>query len=64
MAIGAEVSSYQIPTSRGVPNSVRWLFIIGVALIVFMGAITIVQAGENHYWPAQDTTKIDLSGNL
>ena len=64
MALGAETSSYEIPKSRGVPPPVRWFFAVGVVLIVFMGAITIYQAGENHYWPAKNTPTIQLSGNL
>ncbi|MBV8170762.1 MAG: hypothetical protein JO219_02400 [Candidatus Eremiobacteraeota bacterium] len=64
MAQGTETNEYDIPQSRGVPPMVRWFGIVGVAIIIFMGAITIVQAGENHYWPAQDTPKIPLTGGL
>jgi hypothetical protein len=64
MAQGAETSSYEIPQSRGIPPVVRWFGVIGVFMIVFMGAITIIQAGENHHWPANDTPNITLSGSL
>jgi hypothetical protein len=64
MAQGAEVDEYEIPRSRGVPPVVLWLFAVGVVLIVFMGAITVVQAQANHYDPPQDVPKITLSGSL
>jgi hypothetical protein len=64
MALGADVSSYEIPQSRGIPPFVRYLFLVGVAVIVFMGAITVKKAGENHVWPATSTPTIDLSGRL
>ena len=64
MALGANVSSYEIPKSRGVPPVVLWFFFVGLVLIVFMGAISIAQAGENHHWPAKDTPLIQLSGHL
>lgn len=64
MALGADVSSYEIPRSRGIPPVVRHLFFVGVFIIVFMGVITVVQAGENHYWPALKTPTIELSGKL
>lgn len=63
MALGAEISEYDVPKSRGVPPVVRWFAVVGLALILYMGAITIVNAGENH-WPAQDTPKIPLRGSL
>jgi hypothetical protein len=64
MAQGAEVDEYEIPQSRGVPPVVLWLFTIGVVLIVFMGAITVVQAQANHFDPPQDVPKLTLSGSL
>ena len=64
MALGADVSSYEIPQSRGIPPVVRYLFFVGVAVIIFMGVITVVQARENHVWPAMSTPTIELSGKL
>jgi len=64
MAQGAEVNEYDIPQSRGVPPVARWLFVIGVVLIVFMGAITVIQARANHFDPPQDVGKTTLSGSL
>jgi hypothetical protein len=64
MALGAETSSYEIPKSRGIPPVVQWFGFVGLILIIFMGAITIANAGSNHYWPAEDTPKIPLSGSL
>jgi hypothetical protein len=64
LAQGLETIEYGIPKSRGIPPFVQWFGIIGIGIIVFMGAITIVQAGENHFWPAQDTPTIPLSGSL
>ena len=65
MAQGADVNEYDIPQSRGIPPVVRWLFVVGVVLIVFMGAISIIQAHANHYdGPAQDVPSIQLTGTL
>ena len=64
MAQGAEIDEYEIPQSRGVPPVVQWLFVVGVVLIVFMGAITIAQARANHFDPVQDAPGIPLSGSL
>ncbi|HLN47458.1 MAG TPA: hypothetical protein VK216_04260 [Magnetospirillaceae bacterium] len=64
MAQGAETSEYDIPQSRGIPPVVRWFGVVGLALIIFMGAISIVEAGSNHYWPAKDTPTVQLSGSL
>jgi hypothetical protein len=64
MAQGAEVDEYDVPQSRGVPPVVRWSFIVGVILIVFMGAITVAQAGSNHFDPPQNVDKVPLSGSL
>jgi hypothetical protein len=64
MALGADADEYEIPQSRGIPPVVSYLFVIGVVIIVFMGVITVVQAGENHVWPASSTPTIDLSGKL
>jgi len=64
MALGAESSSYEIPQSRGIPPVVQWFGVFGVILIIIMGAISIIGAGTNHYWPAEDTPKIVLSGSL
>lgn len=64
MAQGAEVDEYDIPQSRGIPPVVQWLFLVGVSLIVFMGAISIIQAPANHFDPAKDVPTVPLSGSL
>jgi hypothetical protein len=64
MAQGADVNEYDIPQSRGVPPVVHWLFVVGIFLIVFMGAITVVQARSNHFDPVDQVQNIDLKGSL
>lgn len=63
-AVGYEDVPYEIPKSRGIPPVVRWLFIVGLILIFFMGAISVVGSWENHYWPAGQTPNEHLSGKL
>ncbi len=53
-------SQYEIPQSRGMPPTVRWFFIIGLLLIVYMGAISSLESGHFHVWPVDSTTKIPL----
>jgi hypothetical protein len=53
-------SQYEIPKSRGVPPVVRWFFLVGLAVVVFMGAISSLESGHFHVWPIENTTKIDL----
>ncbi len=57
-------SPYEIPQSRGIPPVVRWFFIIGVAVIVFMGWISEYESGYAHIWPAKDTPNVELKGKL
>jgi hypothetical protein len=64
MAVGYEDVAYEIPKSRGMPPVVRWLFLIGLVVIFFMGAITVVGSWENHVWPADQTPTVPLSGKL
>jgi len=63
-AVGFEESSYEIPRSRGVPPVVRWMFLIGLIVIFFLGVISIIGSFENHLWPAASTPQIPLSGKL
>ncbi len=51
---------YEIPQSRGMPPTVRIFFAVGFAVILFMGAVSIVESGAFHIWPAQDTAKVQL----
>jgi len=62
--VGYEDLQYEIPSSRGMPPVVRWLFGIGVVLIFFMGAISVVGSGENHVWPAASSPNAQLAGRL
>ena len=64
MAIGAEETPYDIPKSRGVPNVVRWLFMIGIVVIFFMGAIAVIFAGDFHIWPVNAVTTTPLRGQF
>ena len=63
-AVGFEESSYEIPRSRGIPPVVRWMFVIGLLVIFFMGFISFIGAVENHVWPATKTTQVPLNGKL
>ena len=56
------MNEYDIPQSRGIPPFVIWLFSVGVFLIFFMGVISFIQAGENHYY--LDVTTKPLTGSL
>lgn len=51
-----------VPVSRGVPQSVRIAFVIGVIAIFVMGYITIIQAGYGHKWPAATVLRVPLDG--
>lgn len=46
------------------PPVVRWLFIIGLVIIFFMGAVSVIGSSENHVWPADRTPMESLSGKL
>lgn len=55
---------YEVPRSRGVPPTVRWLIGIGLFIIFVMGVISVAEAGHFHVWPAGDTTRTPLSGKF
>lgn len=55
-------SQYEIPQSRGMPPTVRWFFIIGLAVIVYMGAISALESGHFHVWPVNSSPNIPLGG--
>jgi hypothetical protein len=54
-------SEYEIPASRGIPPVVRYFFVIGVAVIVYMGWISAFGSGTFHVWPAPSSATIPLS---
>lgn len=62
MALGYEDHQYEIPQSRGIPPVVRYLFLVCIFVIFFMGFVSIYYAGAFHVWPSADTTKVTLSG--
>ncbi len=64
MARGYEEIQYEIPKSQGMPPLVRYLFGVCVVLIFFMGALSVIYAGEFHLWPAPDTIKVLLPGKF
>jgi len=53
-------SQYEIPQSRGMPPTVRVFFIVGLAIIVFMGLISSLESGHFHVWPVTSSTNIPL----
>jgi hypothetical protein len=53
-------SQYEIPQSRGMPPTVRVFFLVGLFLIVFMGAISSLESGHFHVWPVDSSTTIPL----
>jgi hypothetical protein len=53
-------SQYEIPQSRGIPPVVRYFFLIGVAIIIYMGVISAMGAGTFHVWPSSKSATIDL----
>jgi hypothetical protein len=57
-------SQYDIAQSRGVPPVVRWFFVIGVLMIIWMGWISAFGSGTFHIWPASQSYAIDLGKPL
>ena len=53
-------SQYEVPQSRGMPPTVRIFFLIGLIIIVFMGAISSLESGHFHVWPVDSTSTIPL----
>ena len=62
MALGYEDQQYEIPQSRGIPPVVRYLFMVCIVVIFFMGFVSVFYSGSFHVWPASDTIKAELSG--
>ena len=54
-------SQYEIPQSRGMPPTVRAFFIIGLVVIIYMGAISALESGHFHVWPVDSATSIPLN---
>lgn len=55
---------YEIPQSRGMPLAVQIFFVIGVAIAVFMGAISAFNSREFHVWPASNSASVQLNGSF
>lgn len=55
---------YDVAQSRGVPKPVLWMFGIGVAVIFFVGWISVAGSRYAHIWPPQATTQIPLQGGI
>lgn len=53
-------SQYEIPQSRGMPPTVRGFFLVGLILILFMGAISSLESGHFHVWPVDSSSNIPL----
>jgi len=53
-------SQYEIPQSRGMPPTVRWFFLIGLLIIVYMGGISSLESGHFHVWPVNSAVHIPL----
>jgi len=62
MALGSEVSAYEIPQSRGVPPVVRLLFAAGIVVIFIVGYVSVHFAHEFRVWPASKVTQTPVSG--
>jgi len=41
---------------------VRYLFMVCIVVIFFMGFVSVFYSGSFHVWPASDTIKAELSG--
>jgi len=54
-------SQYEIPQSRGMPPTVRAFFLVGLIVIVFMGAISALESGHFHIWPVDSAPNITLN---
>ena len=53
-------SQYEVRESRGAPPVVRWFFLIGVLIIIYMGVISAIGARTFHVWPSQNSATIPL----
>ncbi|HEY7993139.1 MAG: hypothetical protein ACHQY2_05800 [Candidatus Eremiobacterales bacterium] len=53
-------SQYEIPQSRGMPPPVRAFFLVGLVVILFMGAISALESGHFHIWPVDSAPSIPL----
>lgn len=54
-------SQYEIPQSRGMPPPVRAFFLVGLVVIIYMGAISALESGHFHVWPVGSATNIPLN---
>lgn len=64
MALGYEDQQYEIPQSRGIPPVVRYLFLICIVVIFFMGFVSVYYSGAFHVWPQSDVVKVPLTGSF
>ncbi len=64
MALGYEDQQYEIPQSRGIPPVVRYLFLICIVVIFFMGFVSVYYSGAFHVWPQSDVVRVPLTGSF
>ncbi|MDQ6780650.1 MAG: hypothetical protein M3Z37_05800 [Candidatus Eremiobacteraeota bacterium] len=64
MALGSDVSAYEIPKSRGMPPVVRGLFAAGLAVIFLVGYVSVHFAHEFHVWPASKVSHTHVEGRF
>jgi hypothetical protein len=50
-----------VPKSRGIPQLVRILTVIGILVIFVIGGAVVALAGYGHHWPADTTLRLPLS---
>jgi hypothetical protein len=50
----------QVPESKGIPKSIIYSGIIGLAMIFAIGASVVLLSGDGHHWPASSSMRVDL----
>ncbi len=50
----------QVPQTKGIPKSILYSAIVGLAMIFAIGASVVLLAGNGHHWPAASSMRVDL----
>jgi hypothetical protein len=50
----------QVPQTKGIPKSILYSAIVGLAMIFGIGASVVLLAGNGHHWPAASSMRVDL----
>ncbi|HEY1682573.1 MAG TPA: hypothetical protein VGF98_13095 [Candidatus Tumulicola sp.] len=50
----------QVPQTKGIPKSILYSAIVGLAMIFGIGASVVLLSGNGHHWPAASSMRVDL----